>query len=394
MALRNYYWAAELSKMGHDVTIVASSYSHTRHTQPHHEKANTETNIDGIRYIFLKGVRYSQASAIGRARSMLRYEWFLRRFPWSDEEPYELIIASSPPPFVFFFAYQLARRWHSRLICDIRDLWPLTLLELGGMPKFHPVAALMSAAQSFACRKADLVTAVPTNAAAYLENFGLPTHRFMPLPNGIYDPDAPPEPLSATHINRISALKEKVDLIIGYAGAMGVANSLHTLIEALSIAKVSVGAVLVGHGSLRNDLISLSNELGVAEQVEFLDPIPKSMIRDFLAKMDANFVAAKVSKIYQYGASLTKVNDYLLAAKPIIYCVGDPNNAVQQSGGGIICKPENPTSIAAAMGHLASMSSKDRKIMGHKGLEWGLQHQLISLQMKELLQKIEDLPIR
>ncbi|MCR2730922.1 glycosyltransferase WbuB, partial [Salmonella enterica] len=73
-----------------------------------------------------------------------------------------------PHPFAIYPAARLARRYGARLIYDIRDLWPLTPILLGNYSQRHPFIRLLQAAEDYACRHADLVTAVPRNAEAYL----------------------------------------------------------------------------------------------------------------------------------------------------------------------------------------------------------------------------------
>lgn len=57
MEFRPYYLAREWVKMGHNVTIIAASFSHLRQKNPD-ISAITEEVIDGIRYIWLPVNKY------------------------------------------------------------------------------------------------------------------------------------------------------------------------------------------------------------------------------------------------------------------------------------------------------------------------------------------------
>jgi len=174
MVLRNYNWAKTLVDMGYEVTVVASSFSHSRQTQPEANKGwITEENIDGIRYLWLWGPRYSAQSSLGRVFSMFVFVLQLFFPDKRLKENYDVVVLSSPPPFGIYPAYRLAKKKQAKLIFDVRDLWPLTLKELGGYSARHPFVWLMQKAEDYACRNADLVTAVARNSENYLKSRGL-----------------------------------------------------------------------------------------------------------------------------------------------------------------------------------------------------------------------------
>lgn len=60
MEYRPYYLAREWVKEGHNVFIVASSYSHLRLKNPELDKSIKEEEIDGIRYIWLRTIKYKE----------------------------------------------------------------------------------------------------------------------------------------------------------------------------------------------------------------------------------------------------------------------------------------------------------------------------------------------
>ncbi|MCT8593052.1 hypothetical protein KZ418_10450, partial [Glaesserella parasuis] len=59
----------EWLKSGHNVTILASSYSHVRNLQPDVTTVKTLENIDGINYIWYKTPTYS-SNGFGRVKNI------------------------------------------------------------------------------------------------------------------------------------------------------------------------------------------------------------------------------------------------------------------------------------------------------------------------------------
>ena len=72
MEFRPYYLSKEWVKMGHEVVIVAASFSHLRQKNVDISTEVREENIDGVRYLWLKTPEYN-GNGLGRIRNMLAF---------------------------------------------------------------------------------------------------------------------------------------------------------------------------------------------------------------------------------------------------------------------------------------------------------------------------------
>ena len=388
MVLRNYNWAKTLVDMGHDVTIAATSFSHSRLRQP---RTGHDT-IDGIHYKWLWGPRYSATSAVGRVLSM--FVFFIQLYlPYKFlRGRYDVIVCSSPPPFTIYPANRLADRNKAPLIFDVRDLWPLTLKELGGISNKHPFVQLMQRAEDFACRHADLVTAVPTGAEDYLKSHGLSAGKFMPMRNAVLDtPDKNPSPLSEGLKNTLTNIRAKASLVIGYTGALGTANAMDSLIEAAEKSDKDIYFVLIGDGPHRQKLEDQAAKLKISKRCHFLGTVSSSQIPACLSYFDVAYIGFLESPLYRYGSSPTKLNDYMKAAKPVLYSGNEDRNVIEISGGGLCVPAADPTSIVTAIESFKKMSPTERQTMGEQGKAWLIENNTVKAQMQKLLKKIKGL---
>jgi glycosyltransferase involved in cell wall biosynthesis len=387
MVFRNYAWAHEWVRLGHEVTIVTSSFTHSRSMNPKIKGRIGEEIIDGIRYIWVRGNRYDYANPAARLLAMAVFTLQCLFLPLPVEKNFNLVIASSPHPFSIYPAKLYAMRNKAKLIYDIRDLWPLTLIELGKISKRHPVIAMMSWAERFACRHADLVTAVPRNCEDYLRTQGLQQGKFLPIGNGALI-DQEETPLPGTHQDCMRKLKERGAFIVGYAGTLGLSNALHILIDAVAKTHEKIHVVLMGHGGHAENLRAQAKKLHVADRVHFLPPVTRAQVQPFLREIDLAYVGLEDTKLYKLGASLTKLNDYMLASKPTLYAGNDPGNAIEASGAGFICPPADTSRIAQLLNQAAAMNPSELQALGKKGYDWLLQNNLVLQQVKQILAKI------
>lgn len=395
MVFRNYALAKAWVSQGHEVTIVASSFSHSRTTQPETGGRVSEELIDGIRYIWVAGNKYKQAGTFGRVISMGLYtlQTYLMSLPL--DKCYDVVIASSPTPFSIYPAAKYAKKFNAKLVYDIRDLWPLTLKEVGSVTGRHPFIKLMQRAEDYACKQADLVLAVPRNCENYLKQHGLADGRFLHIGNGAVEDSSVDNPsLPSNHLQLFDALAKKDAFIVGYAGAIGQANALHTLVDTLSIVPKNTHVVLMGHGALIDEIRLKAKELNVEDRLHFLPSVSRDMVVSFLDKVHIAYAGTKKKRLYEYGASLTKLNDYMLSAKPILYAVGDPGNPIELSGCGINCEAENQQQIAEGLKTLRRMPADELENMGKKGRNWCLENQMVSAQAKLILEVLEHTPPR
>jgi len=373
MEYRPYYLGKEWIKSGYGVVIVASSYSHLRSKNPDIDKNIEEEEVDGIKYIWLKTLKY-KGNGLKRVFNILNF--VLRLFQYSSyfTKKYHpnVVIASSTYPLDIFPAYLISKKSKAKLIFEVHDLWPLTPIELGGYSKFHPFIVIMQIAENFAYRKADYVVSILPKAYEYMKEHGLTQSKFIHIPNGISieEWEKSNQEIPEEHRELIEKLKRKGRFVVGYTGTHGVANALDVLINSATfLENEPVAIVLVGNGPEKEKLKKIAYDMKL-NNVFFLPPVPKSSIPRLLNMMDALYVGWKKQPLYRYGISPNKLMDYMMSGKPIIHSVTAGNDLVKEAGCGISVPAEDPSQVASAIKKLMVMSEEERRIMGERGKKY------------------------
>jgi glycosyltransferase involved in cell wall biosynthesis len=369
MVYRPFYLAKELVKLGYDVTIWASSNSHMLDKKPDlGDESSKIEMIDGIRYLWLRTIKYGESQSLGRVFAFFDFFFRLLAYPHKRLSPPSTIIVSSPTLFPIMAAYFWARQYKARFILDIRDIWPLTLQQLGNISKLNPVIILMRLAEKFGYRNADYVVSVWKKSASYFIENGMIPEKFRYIPNGLSLEEANlGEPLPAEICAKIPNGKT----IVGYLGAIGEANENITIIQAAILLKnhPSIHFVFFGKGPKKKELEKLVSDEGLTN-VSFFDPVLKSQVYEIMRRFDICTFATKKAELYKFGCSFNKVFDYMYSGKPIVAAIDSNASPIVESGCGICVEPEVPNALANAILAVATMNKEQRDSMGAKGVEF------------------------
>jgi glycosyltransferase involved in cell wall biosynthesis len=385
MGGRHYYLAKELAKQGNTVFLIAAGYTHLLRTPPVLDNNYMiEPVTDGFNFVWVGMSKYSDAHDKKRILNWFIFAWKLLKLPQIIENKPDAILYSSPSLVAFLGAQRLAKKLKSKLAFEVRDIWPLTLTELGGYSPKHPFIRFMQWVEDKAYHDSDVIFSNLPNAVEHMVTRGMAREKFQLIPNGFDLSELKnPEPLAVT--TQLALPKGK--FIIGYTGTLGVANALDSFIEAARLLKdeVEIAFVLVGGGKEKSTLVEQAEGLN---NVYFVDPIPKQQIQSMLAEFDVCYIGWKREPIYRFGIAPNKVPEYMLAGKPIIHAYSGAYDSVEMAKAGLSVPAEDPQAVADAIVKLKGMLYQDCQQMGQNGRDYALEHHdysKLSLKLAEVL---------
>ncbi|BCD67955.1 glycosyltransferase family 4 protein [Nitratiruptor sp. YY09-18] len=385
MEFRHYYLGKELIKLGYDVTIITASFSHLFKNLPKVENRFKLENIDGINYLWIKVPQYSKSWDKKRVLKWLKFAYYLFKLPFDKLSKPDYIILSPMNTLPVIPSYRLAKKFSAKFIFEVKDIWPLSIIELGNYSFNNPFIKLLKYCENFAIKKSDLLISVLPNYREYLKDNGFDKD-FVYIPNGIYLEDKKTiEPLSNDIRNQIP--KDK--FIVAYTGTIGIANALEYLIEAGKLLKdKDILILIVGEGGEKEKLKKLVKGY---ENIKLLPPIPKGQVQNLLNLVDICYIGWRNKKIYKYGISPNKIFDYMYAGKPIIHSINTKNDIVSIAKCGISVEAENPKAIADAILKLYKMSPDERKKIGENGKKYVIENHSYENIAKKYIKYLKEL---
>lgn len=371
MEFRPYYIAREWVKMGHEIVIVASSFSHLRHKNPIISGDTQEEIIDGIRYIWIKTPEY-HGNDFARIRNMLSFIRKLYRYLPTITKEFvpDAVIASSTYPVDSYPARWIAKKHNAKFVFELHDLWPMSPQVLGHMSKWHPFIMVMQRAEDYWCRNADVVISLLPDAYKHLVTRGMAMDKYHVVPNGVSvdEWNGANIPLPQEHDTFIRTLKAQNKFVVGYVGGHGVSNGLDTILDLASKVtdRPQIHFALVGKGPEKQRLMNEAKSLALAN-ISFLPPVPKLNVPEFLREMDVLICVSPNTPLCQYGMSLNKIFDYMMASRPILWASSASNDLVSDAGCGFTVPSDDVIALKRCLVKMFDMTSQELDALGRHG---------------------------
>lgn len=310
---RHYYIGRELSKLGFKVKLFAAKNTHLnikeKEVGTFEEKINSKFSI-----FFFRTFKYKSSTSVWRIINWIVYLSHCLALPFLVRSKPDHIVYSSPSLPGFVAAFFLAKYYDVKLVFDVRDIWPLTLIELGGFSYRNPLIWSLGLIEKFAYKKSDKIISNLPLFNIYIDDLLGLGHKVQIIPNGI---DIEELSVSACldMTNLENTLKNK--FVVGYVGTIGRANAVGTLISAATkIQNSAIHFLIVGNGS---ELDSIKKSSSYLSNVTFIDAVPKREVGSILGRIDVGYIAQVPKEIYRYGVASIKIPEYLFMGKPVIH---------------------------------------------------------------------------
>jgi glycosyltransferase involved in cell wall biosynthesis len=369
---RYYYLAKELSANGYEVLLVTASSTHISRVPNDINNVYTRRVVNKIELIYIKTFRYNHSSSKKRIINWLVFAWRVSRlFKFVNTKP-DVVIISSPSLISFIGANSLAKRFKSKLIFDVRDLWPMALVEIAGFSNNNLLIKLMQLIENSAYKKSDIVLSSIPYAFEHMVAHGMDRDKFHYLPNG-FDKE---ELINKERLkNSVRDIIPMGKFVVGYIGSLGEVNAIKFLLEAAQLSKhdKSIVFIITGKGSELNNLkMEVKNKK--LYNVVFIDQIPKKQVQSMIELFDICYIGWLNKPGYRFGVSPQKIPEYFFSGKPIIHSFSGRGCAIRDAKAGVSIEAENPLEIYNSILILKNMPLLKRKDLGENGRKYSLKH--------------------
>lgn len=387
---RAFFLMKALKKLGYNVTIFTSDSNHQT-TPPNFSSKTYQHEIEGVPFIWLRTLKFIKSNSLKRIISWFHFEWRVLALSKSKLDKPDVVIASSLSLLTIFSGIYFKWYYGAKLIIEIRDIWPLSIVEEGNYSNASPAVRFLAWVERLGYRKADAIIGTMPNLGEHVDNvLGYCKEGVYCIPQG-YDAAAEAH-FAPLETGFVESYIPKDKFIVCYAGTVGLTNSLDKMIAAATHLEHSaphIHFLIVGEGDDRNRLLDISSTMA---NVTIAPPITNTQVHDLLSSYaDVVYFATTNSKIWAYGQSLNKLIDYMRSGKPVIASYNGYTSMVTDADCGSFIDPDDSEALADEIVRYDAMPCNDREKIGQRGAHWIQKNHNFDKLGEQLSKIIEDI---
>lgn len=312
---------------GYNAAVITTSFSHGSKKYIYDEPIKFVERMPGVMYVYIKTSPSYNTNGAARILNMLdlcrKYKNYEALIAEKTGAP-NFITASEDNPFMPEIIYKAAKKFNAKFITEIRDIWPVSLMEFMGLSKYHPFVMLMKFLEKRAYRRSDaIITSMPF-AYKYIEEVsGVKRDKVFWIANGIDTEE--------TDKNLKSGEKLPADLdeyltdnwCAVYTGSIVKAEAVDALVNAWEyLQDTDIYLAIIGDGTEKQSIQNLIDSKNL-KHVKYFPAIKASLVIKALNKGKCCVSIANLKKTQHstgnYGLSKIKLNDYLYSGRPVIF---------------------------------------------------------------------------
>lgn len=353
-----------LSDKGYDVQVLT-----TEPTYPNRNIYDDETIWDdkeisdasNIERIVIKNRKYS-SNIMNRLLYYLKVAFKMLRVILFDKNKYDVVYTTSPPIFIAMIGLIAKYKYRSKLILDVRDLWPESLKGVGVF-NYKLIIWFFRKIEKTLYKRSDEILVNSEGFIDYIEDV-IPSNKekLTYIPNGAnyYEIES---------MKRVTKENDGVFHAI-YAGNIGLAQDYELLKDiALGFHENDISFTIIGYGVKYQELkeFIVESELG---NIQLLSPMTRDECLHIISEHDVGIVTLKDEKVFETVLP-GKVVDYMTCGIPIIGSVsGTAKDIIIDNDAGFVIPNNDIKKMVDMIEHMknnthiaVNMSNNAKKII-------------------------------
>ena len=372
---RHYQFAKYLKNRGHEPVVFCANSGHGNgevYFDPlalFHEKMAEEIRVP---FVFVKARPYRDngSTRIWNMADFYRNVMTGAKLYAAKRGRPDLILASSVHPLTLVAGIRLAAHFRVRCICEVRDLWPESIVACSGRWKQDsPLIKMLYQGEKWIYQHADALIFTMEGGMQYIRERKWDTgnggkicrDRVYHINNGVslaeFEADVQKYPWKDPDLLDQGSFK------VVYTGSIRHVNQLGIILDsARLIQNRDIRFLIWGDG----DEAQALKQRVKAEQIQNVvlkGRVDKEYIPYITRHADINLIHWAASPLLKYGVSFNKLPEYLAAGRPVFSTVRPGYSLLRRHECGCEAKAFRPDIIAEGIRHMYGLSAQQREKM-------------------------------
>jgi colanic acid biosynthesis glycosyl transferase WcaI len=355
-------YAQELASQGFHIEVVTGfpNYPGGKLYEGYNVRAIAREQIGKLHVTRLAIYPYHGKSAFKRALAYLSFSISAAIYLLYYAQKNDIIYVFYPALTAGYSALLAKVFRGSKVVIDVQDIWPDSL-EATGMIKSRLLHRILGLVCRLQYRFADHLVVLSRGFRDLLVSRGADPEKVSVIYNWAEEASAPASraPLAYHPADRFRAL---------FAGNMGAAQGLSTLIEAAAIVeneRPDVAFYFMGSGIEVGALRAQAE--ACARNVSFVPRVPLEQVHSYLTEADCLMVHLRPDPLFAITIP-SKTQAYLYAGRPVLMAVeGEAADLIEGAGAGLAARPGDARDIADKIIRLRDAGPQARMAMGERG---------------------------
>ena len=363
---RHYFFTKKLIEKGYNVRVFTSSAIHNTDINIIKDDAKClfkEADADGLTYTYIKSSQY-KGNGLGRIKNMLGFAFSIRKIKkaYKKEKP-DIIYTSTPDLFTAWQAEILARKMKVPCVVEVRDLWPLSIVEYKNISENNPVIKGLYFLEKLIYKRASALVYTMEGGRQYIIDKKwqnkVNLDKIFNINNGI-DTALQEKQKKEFTIEDEDLNSDKFKVV--YTGSIREVNDVGLLVDtAKELYKRNndkIKFLIYGDGTQKEELEKKCADNNL-KNIVFKGRIDKKYIPYILSKADLNIVTVRQTGISKYGTSWNKLFDYMNAGKPILSTLKVNYDYIEKYKCGMSLENQTPECVADAIQNFYDMDKNE-----------------------------------
>ena len=351
---RPFEFGEYFNKNGNKTTVFSASYLHYSGENMIEDGAPyLVKNYDGIDAIFVKTCGYENSGS-KRVLNMFQFASRLpkiaRKYAKKHGKP-DVIIASSPHPFVMLAGLKMAKKFGIPCICEVRDFWPEVFFYGGRLKETGLLGKILLAGERYIYIKADGIMFLKEGDHTYITDKGWSTEQGgkIDMEKCIYINNGLDIKLYDKRVSE--CVYEDEDLqgdrfTVVYCGAIRPVNNIDLILDTAKLLGNEYRFLVFGTGNCVEALQKRIDDEHI-DNVKMKGYVDNSLIPSILSRSSLNLLNySGTAYNWSRGNSSNKLFEYLASGKPVLSTVKMGYDIIERYQCGASVERTTPEDIA------------------------------------------------